>query len=238
MVYYTRAFQDFVQQVPSQRVVCFAPEGRRPEFLPGISPERLVFGGTTFLAWQGDLQGGGGRKEGINFWLTPLGIQLSGTKAACRPVQQLLQQAGFRTAAAGPDSTMQAVVTAGMTAFVAGLELSGWSLRGYRRGPWLASAARAAREAVLGELPAAGRSSAALLGTPLFRAGFSLAARTLPRLFPFDLEKYLRFHYSKTHDQTLTLLSIFLSDANSRGLPAADLQHLREALARPGSPRL
>ena len=81
------------------------------------------------MAWQGDLEGGGGRPEGVNFWLSPLGIPLAGTEKACREVEQLLKKAGFRVyGAKNRILRMQASVTAVMTAFVAGLELSGWSL--------------------------------------------------------------------------------------------------------------
>ena len=33
-VYYSEWFREFLQKVPSERVVCFAPEGGRPEFFP------------------------------------------------------------------------------------------------------------------------------------------------------------------------------------------------------------
>ena len=81
-VYYSEWFREFLQKVPSERVVCFAPEGGRSEFFPESGGEdRLVFGGITFIAWQGDLEGGGGRPEGVNFWLSPLlGIPLVGNR--------------------------------------------------------------------------------------------------------------------------------------------------------------
>jgi ketopantoate reductase len=67
-VYYTEWFKEFLREVPAKRVVCFPPEGRRPEFnFEGGAEDRLVFGGITFIAWQGDLDGGGGRPESINF---------------------------------------------------------------------------------------------------------------------------------------------------------------------------
>lgn len=55
-VYYSTWFRDFLQQVPSKQVVCFAPEGGRPEFFPDGTADRVVFGGTTFMAWQGGPQ--------------------------------------------------------------------------------------------------------------------------------------------------------------------------------------
>ena len=98
-VYYTPWYQEFLREVPAERVVCFAPEGGRPAFYPqNGDAERMVFGGVTFIAWQGDLDGGGGRPQAVNFWLPPLiQIPLMGTAQACSEVSTVLENSGFRT---------------------------------------------------------------------------------------------------------------------------------------------
>ncbi len=225
--YYSEWFKEFVQQVPAEQVVCFAPEGARPEFFPPDSgKERLVFAGTTFMAWQGSLDGGGGREEGVNFCISPVGIPLAGPEKACREVGQVLQKAGFRFTIGKPGSHAQAVTTALMTAFTVGLELAGWSLRAFRRSPCLKQAAGAAREAVLGQLPGANAFTRTLLHVTVLTAAFYLVALVLPLLFPFDVEKYLQFHYTKTKDQSLTLLDLFEKDGISRGLPVDNIKAL------------
>lgn len=229
-VYYSPWFREFQQNVPAERVVCFAPEGLRPEFFPENDVDRLVFAGTTFMAWQGGPKCGGGRPEGVNFWLPPLGIPITGAQSACRDVERLLKQAGFRVSIGKRESHSQASATAVMTAFMAGLELSGWSLGGFRRSHWLGHAASAAREAVLSQIPAAGKFSRLLLGIFISRGIFSLATILLPLLIPFDLEKYLKFHYTKTRDQTLTLLELFEKDAISGSHPAGNIQALHKGL--------
>ncbi len=231
--YYTEWFRDFLREVPSRRVVCFIPEGPRPEFIPPGEEERMVFGGTTFMAWQGDLGGGGGRAEGVNFYRSPLSLPLVGEKAVCGEVAQLLERGGFRVSIGKPGSHQQAAVTAVMTTFVAGLELSGWSLREYRRNAWRGRAAGACREAVLSQLPGAGALTRALLGRRLLSAAFWLAAALLPGLVPFNLEKYLGFHYRKTREQTLVLLDLFARDGEKRGLPVEGIRRVREAMTTP-----
>jgi ketopantoate reductase len=228
--YYTEWFKEFVQKVPSEQVVCFVPEGARPELFAEGMQDRLVFAGTTFMAWQGSLEGGGGRAEGVNFWLPPLSIPIVGSQEACREVGQLLKKAGFRVAVGRQGSHSQASTTALMTAFTAGLELSGWSLKAFRKSPWLKQAAAAAREAGLSQLPGAGVFQRALLGTPVLTATFFLVALVLPLIFPFDAESYLKFHYTKTREQTLTLLDIFARDAKSCQLPVGNILALRQAL--------
>jgi len=94
-VYYSDWFHEFLQQVPSKRVVCFTPEGSRPEFLTDQFGDRVVYGGTTFMAWQGDLDGGGGKPDGINFWRSPLGISLAGSQDACMEVARFLKPPGY-----------------------------------------------------------------------------------------------------------------------------------------------
>jgi ketopantoate reductase len=229
-VYYSDWLHDFLQHVPSKRVVCFAPEGSRPEFFTERMGDQVIFGGTTFMAWQGDLGGGGGRPEGVNFWRPPLGIPLAGNQDACREVAQLLRQAGFRVMIGKPDSHSQALATAVMTAFVAGLELSGWSLRAYRKSSWLRCAAVACGEAVIGQLPKASALTRALLSSPVLSACFFLAALLLPLLFPFDLEKYLKFHYTKTREQTILLLNVFMKDGIGCGIPITNIQSLLNGL--------
>jgi len=243
-VYYSDWFRDFLRQVPSRRVVCFSPEGSRTEFLDESMGDRVVFGGTTFMAWQSDLggggawpsgggawpSGGGGRPGGVSFWRPPLGIPLAGSRDACREVAQLLKQAGFRVMIGKPGSHLQAAVTAGMTAFATGLELSGWSLRSYRKSPWLRRAAGACREAIMGQLPRTGALARALLSDPVLSASFCLTAALLPLLLPFDGEKYLKFHYTKTREQTVLLLNVFMKDAIGRGVPVTDIQSLLQGL--------
>ena len=236
-VYYSEWFREFLLNVPSQRVVCFAPEGGRPEFFPesggrNMAGDRLVFGGITFMSWQGDLDGGGGQPSGVNFWLPPfLAIPLTGTEKACREVAALLKKTGFRVALQKQDSRPTlAPVTAVMTAFMAGLELSGWTFSAFRKSPWLKRAASASREGFLSQLPDAGVLTRAFLGFLCSSKGFFLVTLFLPLLFPFNLEKYCKFHYMKTRDQTLTLLNVFERDGISRGLPMENIHTLLQIL--------
>jgi hypothetical protein len=228
--YYTDWFRGFLREVPSRRVVCFIPEGRRPEFVPEGAGDRFVFGGTAFMAWQGGPQAGGGRAGGVNFWRAPLGIPLAGAREACREAGEILKRAGFSCTVDGPDSRTQACITAAMTTFTAGLELAGWSLAKFRASPWRGRAAAACREAILGQLPAPGALPRALLGAPLLPAAFWFVAAFLPLLVPFDLERYLKFHYTKTREQTLTLLELFAADAVERKLPVRNIFVLLDGL--------
>ena len=228
--YYSDWFRNFLSQVPSRRVVCFTPEGERPEFRLAELGGRVIFGGTTFMAWQGDLQENGGQPRGVHFWRSPLGVPLAGTEAACLEVAALLKPAGFRVTVDKPGSRSQAAVTAVLTAFVAGLELAGWSLRAYRKSRWLEGAAAACGQAVMGQTGKNGAIQRAALSRPVLAACFRLAAVLMPLLFPFDIEGYLHFHYTKTHEQTLWLLKVFIRDGQKRGMAVGEIERLLEAV--------
>ena len=236
-VFYTTWFREFLEQVPCEQVVCFAPEGKRPEFFPvGIDEERWVFGGVTFISWQGGHLGGGGRPGGVNFWLPPLTeIPLVGAGKAPKEVAVVLKKAGLRAAVKkGNFQTMQAALTAMMSAYVVGFELAGWSFSAYRRSPWLKLAARGAREAALGQLPERGIVAKGIYWIITSAVVFHFAAYLLPLAAHFDLEKYLQFHYHKTREQTLNLLDVFTRDAEDRGLPVGHIQLLRQGLLGSG----
>jgi hypothetical protein len=232
-VYYSEWFRGFLQEVASERVVCFAPEGGRTEFIPESGrKDRLVFGGITFIAWQGELEGGEGRAEGVNFWLPPfLEIPLMGAENAPREVAELLKKAGFRVGVKkqGFQKSL-AAMTALISALVAGLELCGWTFGAFRRSAWLKRTSAGSKEAVLSQLSGSGIFTRALLGILLSSPGLFLVTCFLPLLFPFDLEKYLKFHYLKTRDQTLTLLDVFAMDGKRRGLAVENIRILHEGL--------
>jgi 2-dehydropantoate 2-reductase len=232
-VYYSTWYQKFLRDVPCERVVCFPPEGRRTEFiLPGSDEERFVFGGITFIAWQGDLNGGGGKPDGVNYLLPPLAeIPLMGVGIAPGEVAGTLKEAGLRAGMKNEKyKEMQAAVTALMSAFVVGFEIAGWSFGAYRRSPWIKLASQGAQQAVFTQLSEVGviiRGFFGIITTPVL---FNLAAIFLPLLTPFDLEKYIQFHYRKTREQTLHLLNLFIKDGEEQGMAVGSIQVLRQGL--------
>ena len=103
-------------------------------------------------------------------------------------------------------------------------------MRAYRRSPWLKLAADGAREAVNSQLPEVGILGRALFGFFTNRVAFYLSTLLLPSLAPFDLEKYLKFHYRKTREQTVNLLQVFIEDGQRGNLPVGKIQLLRQGL--------
>lgn len=232
-VYYTEWFKDFLRGFGARTVVGFAPEGKRPEFILQFEPDiDFIVGGITFIAWQGDLEGGGGRPKAVNFWLPPfVEIPVVGAEPGCSQVVRLLKKGGLRASMKGNNfSESQAALTGVMTAFTAGVELAGWSFSSFRKSPWLEHAALAAREAVNSQLPDANSLSRTALNVILSRLGMSVLSRFLPLLFPFKIELYLKFHYTKTREQTLHLLELFIREGEAQSFEVAHLKALLDGL--------
>lgn len=55
--------------------------------------------------------------------------------------------------------------------------------------------------------------------------------RVLPRLTPFERERYLGRHFDKTRAQTLMMLRDWSTPAEEHGMPAVALDQLQAALA-------
>lgn len=190
------------------------------------SPERLVTGLIAFIAWNAPLPGDDRMPvPGVAYWLPPLtSSPFSGVDA---------DVAVSRLRAGGlPAKVVEAVQrrspfpSAALTSHVAALETAGWSFDEVRRSDHLALASAAAHQAMW--------ISARQLGSrpPLaFRLGVRpVAARALlgwgPRLVPFDLEVYLREHFTKVGDQTRQHLRTWTELGKAQGQEVGALVEL------------
>ena len=62
-------------------------------------------------------------------------------------------------------------------------------------------------------------------------AGMRAALSALSLLAPFDLERYLRHHFTKVGEQTRLMLDDLIGEGAARGLPVTRLRRLRASLA-------
>jgi len=185
-------------------------------------PAKIIAGSITFIAYQTPLPGENLR-EGIAFLLAPLApspfspllmspqaFEPSDTDLRCAQVVEALERGGF--SAKIDHNTPQLLAFAGalLNPVVAGLEVAGWSLKRFRKSPTLEIATSAAKEAQ--------RVAARYHGTPI-PAALSLARRPeilgtvlrlAPRVIPFDLEVYLKYHFSKVGAQTRQIVDDYI----------------------------
>lgn len=191
---------------------------------------QIVDGGIAMVAYQaplveGELQAEHGEEyeSGIAFVLAKSPF----TGRAAETIVATLRAGGCpaevkedtRAFGAHSSSTLMPVIVA--------LEGAGWKIADLRKDRWAALAAkggveaRAVTEARLGVAPP---TTMTLIG----ERALKLATFAAPRLAPFELEVYLRYHFSKVRDQTRLLTDRFIEEGQRLGVPTPALRELRE----------
>jgi len=110
-----------------------------------------------------------------------------------------------------------------LIASILALEAAGWRLADLR-GTWSKLAGQAAREMMVVDGVAAVWRLAAR--SPVLRFLFWFTAW----MVPFDLEAYLKYHFTKVGQQSRDFLTHWLARARAHGKPTAAMEHLQAAL--------
>jgi len=194
-----------------------------------VGAERLLSGVITVIAYHAPLAGERG-EPGVAYWFPPLSpFPVSGPAHLVQATLDALRLGGVEAVETEDTAAITAVGSATMNTYMVALEAAGWSLAALREGPLLPLGARAVRQAQSVAAAVAGCrvGAARALGWPrVARLALALA----PRLVPFDLEVYLRAHFTKVGDQTRAGTRAFIQQGHSRGLPVDAIETLAVAL--------
>jgi 2-dehydropantoate 2-reductase len=219
------------KRLPNATVVAIQPDlDDRRILIERFGEARLVQGLIGFLSYQTGLPGETWPQPGVAYWL-PMGLSTDfdgEAERACAVVDSL-RRGGLPARVRSGIPATSALRSATTMPVVAGLEAAGWSLSDFSSGPGLRTAVAASSEALSVvdatlSTRSAGRRLA--LRAPLARAALSLA----PRFSPFDLEAYLKFHFSKTAVQTRLLLETWIAHGERHGVATEHLVDLRGRL--------
>jgi hypothetical protein len=168
---------------------------------------------------------------GIAYWMLPGTVTVvSGSADRARAVMVALRAGNMRAWHSGRTGLGE-LAAALMMPYIAALEVAGWSLSALRAE--LGPPAEASAEAVA-VVAALGTVNPPRLRPPTWLVGLIL--RLLPPLVPFDLERYLRVHFTKVGAQTRLMLDGWIAEGESRHLPVARLRELRRALSTEMTP--
>jgi ketopantoate reductase len=187
-----------------------------------LPEEQLVFGQIGVVSFQAPLPGDT-LAPGIAYITSALSPNLFGGKHA-RTAADALALGGCPSRVVANIDASLARGSAFLMPQVLALEMSGWSLARHRK-ETLALATDAGKEAriaverKLGLAP----SFASKLLTPFT---LDLAWLFAPSFVPFDLEVYLRVHFSKVRAQSVLLLQGYRQTAEALGLGHANLDRL------------
>lgn len=218
-------------------LVSLAPSPGDREFILHHWPAgRLVSGLITSISYPAPLPGERVSEPGTAYWLPPFTpAPFEGPVEHVAPVVEVLRRGGMPAREQRGMTRKAAYANIVLMAMVAELQSAGWSLRALRSRSHLARMHGAIREGVT--------IVSFRQGTPipiplraLSRFSLRLLAALAPRVTPFDLETYLRVHFTKVGAQTRMILAEYLAAAGEAGLDAANLRELAGALEGLSSP--
>ena len=219
-------FGDLSSAIGDATVVLLQPGPEDREFVVAHVPEhRIVQGIITVISYRAPLPGETRFPEpGIAYWFPPLTPSpLSGAAARVVAVVHALRRGGLPARRIADVASRGAFGAALLMPVIAVLESVGWRLDALRHRAHLALAIRAGREAM--DIVAQRRGRHPPLALRL--AGHALVVRSLlrvaPLATPFDLETYLRVHFTKVGDQTRDALRTYLAWGRTARLPTEAL---------------
>ncbi|NUN14966.1 MAG: ketopantoate reductase [Myxococcales bacterium] len=227
-------FEEFVRVIGEAVVVSLQPGFEDKEWLLQYVPQqRLVRGMITVISYQAPLEGESWPQPGVAYWFPPLSpLPLSGNANHVKPLVHLLKKGGCAAREHASVGKLSAAPTAILMPHLLALEAAGWSFRRLVRGDRLGLAAKGSREAlrVVGRKNGMSTWLAALCTRPLL---FRIGLRLLPRFFPFDIETYLKYHFTKVGDQTRMFVRAYIDAAARWGLSNESLRELERQVDLP-----
>ncbi|PKM22567.1 MAG: hypothetical protein CVV10_03645 [Gammaproteobacteria bacterium HGW-Gammaproteobacteria-14] len=196
--------------------------------LAAIYPGPVQHGLIGLISFHTPLPGTSQPGDGFGYLLPPRSAVLDNSRAG-QQAAALLRAGGMPSASIDHLDWFGARATALNINAIAALEICDWSLREVRRSVHLQTACAAAREAIIISAAYLNRDAglAAQLPRPLLLKTLTALA---PKVMPFPLETYLKYHFSKVGEQTRMMLDNWIREGTSRSLPVGALSELRQQL--------
>jgi 2-dehydropantoate 2-reductase len=244
----TALLGDWVEAMATARgsaaVVAFQTGvGGRERLAALIPDDALAIGMIPFLAWWAPLNPAADLPAfdppdppRMRVWHPPLmRTPLSGPAQLVATLVGLLRAGGLPATVVDNADATSSMGSAVLLPIIAGLEVAGWSLRGFASGPQPTLVMKAVQQAQQIAAASQGIRPSRLAGTFLLRpALLRLGARVAPWFTPLDLETYLQVHFTKVGAQTSHTLRALIESAaaaaESPGLPADALSKLATRL--------
>ena len=197
--------------------------------LKTLPRERFIKGLIQFFSYQSPLPGSN-EPKGIHYLLPPVAGLFENESGSASDLIQALNQGGCKARHQRNLNFYSSSLSSISIPLTAALELSEWGIARLIEGDNLQLGLAASREANHAiALALDGKQiSPRLLKEWLVR----LFLRIVPFVSPFDVEAYLKFHFSKVGDQTRLMLEQFIVHAKEHEIAHAANSRLLEALYR------
>ena len=195
--------------------------------LKTLPRERFIKGLIQFFSYQSPLPGSD-EPTGIHYLLPPVAGLFENESGRASDLIQALNKGGFNARHQQDLNFYSSSLSSISIPLTAALEISEWRISKLIERDNLQLGLAAAREANQAiALALDGKQvSSRLLREWLVR----LFLRIVPIVSPFDVEAYLKFHFSKVGDQTRLMLEQFIAHAKDHELAHAANSRLLEAL--------
>ena len=199
-----------------------------------VPPAQVVAAEIAVISFSSPLPGRTG-PEGIASYRPPkMATAICGIEDRVRPLIDVLEKGGMPARQVDDVKRTTALRAGVVYCLIATVETHAWSLAGLANSDELRRGLAAARESLAiasalepGAVP---RSSSLALRPSLWRLLLPLLRPLLPRIFPFDIEVYLEYHFSKVGEQVRFAIDDQLQHGAQLGLPVEQLKSLRAAL--------
>jgi hypothetical protein len=218
----------FIEACGDATIVSLTPGLEDYEFLvKGIPAERLCSGLITFISYQAPLATETIEPAGIAYWFPPLSKNpFSGPAEPVKQLVSFLNKGGCPAKKLKDTNAASAMPSSMLMPHLVALEGADWSFKGLRNSDLLKLGSKAARQAMAIAGKKVGKS-------PWYRGAICpLTLRMImgmaPRVIPFDIETYLRYHFTKVGDQTRLYIDTYLKYGEEYQMPHDAIQELKD----------
>ncbi|MFU8803960.1 MAG: ketopantoate reductase family protein [Bradymonadaceae bacterium] len=193
-------------------------------------PARVVTGLITQISYPAPLPGEDVPEPGTAVWFPPFAPHpFDGSRAHVADVVGLLRKGGLPAKADFKLATKAAYPSVVLMTFIMGLEVAGWSFAEVRKPEPMQRIHGARREAL--EMVSRRQGTSAPLPMRLINPLLMrMALSTASWIIPFELESYLKVHFTKVGAQTRMYVKDWIAAAQELGIETKYLEELGAAL--------
>lgn len=223
--------EDFLQAIPQSVIVSLQPGMFDQDYLmKRLSPSRIISGTISILSYEAPIDGEKDEKPGTAFWI-PFGSysMLSGVVAQVDLLIEFLVKGGIPAKRVKNAHQENIVASVTLTLMVEALKQNDWSFEKLLKSPALKAMSEAIPEAAAVQAKQAGApvpKYTKIFHPLLFKALFA----STKFLVPFDLEKYMKVHFTKVGDQMSEHLDQLIEFGHASNLPVKKIEALEEGI--------
>jgi hypothetical protein len=217
---------EFLTAVPKASIVTLQPGMYDYEYMvERVAKERLIDGTIHIISWESPMPGES-FLPGTAYWTPPGSFAaFSGVASRVDPLLAVFQKGHFQVKSVTDSRKINIAAGPILTLIIWSLEHSDWSLEKFKNGTWLKRACAAIPEAVAIQ---AKKSGVPVPATGFFKPFLFKAFLKFSKfIVPFNLEAYLKLHFTKVKDQTHESLDAMIQYGNENGLATEFLQRLK-----------